>query len=158
MVKSKEIIDILDAMYPDAKCALDHRTPFELLIATILSAQCTDVRVNIITSEMFKEYNTPKAFAAVEIDKLEDMIRTCGMYHQKAKSIKNTSIMLIEEYNSEVPKTMEELRKLPGVGLKTASVVLSNAFHVPALAVDTHVFRVSNRIGLADANTPEKNW
>jgi len=138
-------------MYPDAKCALSHSSAFELLISTILSAQCTDVRVNIVTSTLFQGYNTPKDFAELTYEELEPMIKSCGVYKNKSRSIINTSRILIENYSSMVPSTMEELIKLPGVGRKTANVVLSNAFNKNAIAVDTHVFRVSNRLGLADA-------
>jgi len=146
-----KIVDILETMYPDAKCALSHSSAFELLISTILSAQCTDVRVNIVTSTLFQGYNTPKDFAELTYEELEPMIKSCGVYKNKSRSIINTSRILIENYSSMVPSTMEELIKLPGVGRKTANVVLSNAFNKNAIAVDTHVFRVSNRLGLADA-------
>lgn len=170
MNNNDKILQELEQMYPDAKCALNHQTPFELLVATILSAQCTDVRVNIITSTLFKEYNTPKDFAQMQYEELEPMIKSCGVYKNKSRSIINTSRILLEEYSSKVPETMEELIKLPGVGRKTANVLLSNAFHKNAIAVDTHVFRVSNRLGLADAenvldtenqlmkNIPEEKW
>ncbi|MBN2879855.1 MAG: endonuclease III [Clostridia bacterium] len=146
------ILKKLETMYPDAQCALNHRTPFELLVATILSAQCTDVRVNIITESLFREYNTPKDFAEMTYEELEPMIKSCGVYHNKSRSIINTSRILLEKYSSQVPEDMDELMSLPGVGRKTANVVMSNAFHKNAIAVDTHVFRVSNRLGLADAN------
>ena len=170
MENSDKIIAELEIMYPDARCALNHRSPFELLVATILSAQCTDVRVNIVTSTLFKKYNTPKDFAELTYEELEPKIKSCGVYKNKSRSIINTSRILLEEYSSEVPDTMEELMKLPGVGRKTANVVLSNAFNQNAIAVDTHVFRVSNRLGLADAknvldtekqlmaNIPEDKW
>ncbi|MGL5694849.1 MAG: endonuclease III [Peptostreptococcaceae bacterium] len=150
------ILDKLEKLYPDAKCELDHTTPFELLIATILSAQCTDVRVNIVTGKMFKKYNTPQAFNELNIDEIINEIRTCGLYKSKADKIKTTSKMICEIYNGQVPDELEELVKLPGVGRKTAGVVLSNAFNKPAIAVDTHVFRVANRIGIVKSNTPEK--
>lgn len=164
------IIETLEEMYPDARCALNHQTPFELLVATILSAQCTDVRVNIITETLFKEYNTPKDFAELSYEELEPIIKSCGVYKNKSRSIINTSRILLEKYESQVPDTMDELMSLPGVGRKTANVVLSNAFHQNRIAVDTHVFRVSNRLGLADANNvldteeqlmknvPEEKW
>lgn len=151
MNNNHKIVDILETMYPDAKCALSHSSAFELLISTILSAQCTDVRVNIVTSTLFQGYNTPKDFAELTYEELEPMIKSCGVYKNKSRSIINTSRILIENYSSMVPSTMEELIKLPGVGRKTANVVLSNAFNKNAIAVDTHVFRVSNRLGLADA-------
>ncbi|CDZ74402.1 putative endonuclease III [Peptoniphilus sp. ING2-D1G] len=148
--EAEEVLVILERDYPDAQCELDYTTPFELLVATILSAQCTDVRVNIVTGELFKLYNKPIDFLNLGIDKIEPLIRTCGLYKNKAKNIYMASKMLVEEYNSEVPSTIEELMKLPGVGKKTANVVASNAFGVPAIAVDTHVFRLANRIGFVD--------
>lgn len=165
-----EILDVLENTYPDAQCELIHENPFQLLIATVLSAQTTDKKVNQVTEKLFKKYNTPQAFAVLEQQKLEEEIREIGLYKNKAKNIIALCRMLIDEYNGEVPKTMEELIKLPGVGRKTANVVLSNAFGVPAIAVDTHVFRVSNRIGIAESkdvegteeqlmkNIPKKRW
>ncbi len=139
-------------MFPDAKAELNYSTPYELLVATILSAQCTDVRVNKVTAELFVKYNTPESMTQLTAEELGEKIRTCGVYRNKAKNILATSRILIEEYDSRVPETMEELVELPGVGRKTANVVLANAFGVPAIAVDTHVFRVSNRIGLAHSD------
>ncbi len=152
----RSILDSLEKMYPDARCELDYTTPFELLIATILSAQCTDVRVNMVTADMFKRYNTAEDFNELPIETIEREIKTCGLYKAKAKNIKKASKAIVNEHSGKVPSTMEELLKLPGVGRKTADVVLSNAFDVPAIAVDTHVFRVANRIGLVDEKTPEK--
>ena len=146
-----EVIEILLKTYPDATVELEHSTTFELLIATILSAQCTDVRVNKITRELFKEYNTPEDFIQLTEVELGEKIRSCGFYKVKSKNILATSRIILDEFNGQVPDTMEELITLPGVGRKTANVVLSNAFNVPAIAVDTHVFRVSNRIGLANS-------
>ncbi|MEG0843213.1 MAG: endonuclease III [Romboutsia sp.] len=151
-----EILDILEETYPDAKCELNYTTPFELLIATILSAQCTDVRVNKVTGEMFKKYNTPKSFTKLTQLQIENEIKTCGLFKSKAEKIKKTAHILCEDYNEQVPDSLEELVKLPGVGRKTAGVVLSNAFHQPAIAVDTHVFRVSNRVGFVKTSTPQK--
>ncbi len=150
------ILDILKETYPDVKCALNYETPYELLIATILSAQCTDVRVNIITAELFKEYNTPYKMIELREEELGEMIQSCGLYRNKSKNIIAATAMLISEFNGEVPDNMEELLKLPGVGRKTANVVLANAFGVPAIAVDTHVFRVSNRLGIAKGKTPDE--
>jgi len=150
-VDVEAILQRLDETYPDAWCALVHSSPFELLVATILSAQCTDERVNIVTARLFPKYNKPEHFAALRYEELEEMIKDCGLYRSKAKAIIDTSRILLHEYNGEVPRTREELMKLPGVGRKTANVVLATAFGVPAIAVDTHVFRVANRIGLADA-------
>ncbi|MDY4128233.1 endonuclease III [Peptostreptococcus porci] len=151
-----EILDRLMLLHPNAHCELEHSSAFELLIATILSAQCTDVRVNIVTSELFKKYNTPEAFKSLSIKTIENEIKTCGLYKSKAQKIKDTSLMICEEFDGNVPDNLDDLVKLPGVGRKTAGVVLSNAFNVPAIAVDTHVFRVSNRIGIVKENTPEK--
>lgn len=154
--RAKEIIEILKGVYPDAKCELVHETPFELLIATILSAQCTDVRVNQLTSVIFKKYNKPEDFLNMGIENLEELIKPCGFFRNKAKSIMGASEKILREYNGRVPETIEELMTLPGVGKKTANVVASNCFNIPAIAVDTHVFRVSNRIGLAKATNVEK--
>ncbi|KYH29082.1 MULTISPECIES: endonuclease III [Clostridium] len=150
-----EILDILEKIYPDAQCELIHENPFQLLIATVLSAQTTDKKVNQVTEKLFKKYKTPNDFAVLEQDELEKEIREIGLYKNKAKNIIGLCKMLIDDYNGEVPRTMEELIKLPGVGRKTANVVLSNAFGVPAIAVDTHVFRVANRIGIANSNNVE---
>lgn len=147
----KIVIERLLVLYPDARAELDHTNPFELLIATILSAQCTDVRVNKVTSLLFKELKSPEDYVKLTADELGERIRTCGLYKTKANNILETCGILIEKYNSQVPRTIEELMTLPGVGRKTANVVVSNAFGVPAIAVDTHVFRVSNRIGLANS-------
>ncbi len=135
---------------------LNFTTPFELLVATILSAQSTDVRVNKVTSVMFKEMNTAEEFAKADIKTIENYIRTVGIYKNKAKNISATSKILSSDYNGKVPADIKELMKLPGVGRKTANVVASNAFNIPAIAVDTHVFRVSNRLGLAQAKNVEK--
>lgn len=156
MKNVNKILDVLEETYPDAKCELNYTTAFELLIATILSAQCTDVRVNIVTEAMFKKYNTPQDFAKLSISDIEKEIKTCGLYKSKAQKIKETSQTICEGYDGQVPDSLEELVKLPGVGRKTAGVVLSNAFKQPAIAVDTHVFRVSNRIGIVNTSTPEK--
>lgn len=150
------ILQKLDETYPDADCALVHSNPFELLVATILSAQCTDERVNIVTGRMFPKFNKPEHFAALSYPEMEELIKDCGLYRNKAKAIVDTSRILLEEYDGEVPRTREELMKLPGVGRKTANVVMSTAFGIPAIAVDTHVFRVANRIGLADAKDVSK--
>lgn len=148
--KINKILDDLDSLYPNAKAGLDFTTPFELLIATILSAQCTDVRVNKVTAVLFKEYNTPKAILGLGVDGLTKYIKSCGLYKTKSKNIINTCNVLYHDYDSKVPDTIEELMKLPGVGRKTANVVVSNAFGTPAIAVDTHVFRVTNRIGIVN--------
>lgn len=146
----------LAEMFPDARCELNHETPFELLIATILSAQCTDKRVNMITERLFAKYNTPEAIVSLSQEELEELIRDCGLFRSKAKNILATCRILLEQYGGEVPQTLEELVKLPGVGRKTANVVISNAFGVPAIAVDTHVFRVANRLGLAKSDNVDE--
>lgn len=151
-----ELLDILENTYPDAKCELKFTSPFELLVATILSTQCTDVVVNKVTNELYKKYNTPKDFINLSVEQIENEIKKCGLYKTKAKKIKETARILYNEFDSEVPNNMDDLTKLPGVGRKTANVVLSNAFGVDAMAVDTHVFRVSNRLGIVNEKTPEK--
>jgi len=150
------ILKKLRTLYPDAQCALLHKNPFQLLVATILSAQCTDKRVNMITPELFKKAGTPMKMAGLRLKELEGLIKTCGLYQSKAKNLMTTARILVEEHGSKVPNNMEALTKLAGVGRKTANVVLSNAFGVPAIAVDTHVFRVAQRLGLAKAKTPEQ--
>jgi endonuclease-3 len=154
--KVRTVLQRLALAYPDAKPGLNFHTPFELLIATILSAQCTDVRVNQVTPALFAAYPDAKAMHTCPEEELIGYIRTCGMYRTKAKNIKKTCEILTQRYDGQVPSQREALEALPGVGRKTANVVLSNAFGVPAIAVDTHVFRVSNRIGLADAPNVEK--
>lgn len=154
--KQKEALRILREEYPDAKPALHFRSPFELLVATMLSAQCTDKQVNKVTDVLFQKYNTAQAFASIDYETLEPYIHSCGFFRTKGQNILAMSRILCERYGGEVPRTREELTALPGVGRKTANVVLSNAFGTPAIAVDTHVFRVSNRIGLAEANDVEK--
>lgn len=148
----KEVLNILEELYPHAKAELNFSNPFELLIATILSAQCTDVRVNKVTQKLFKEYKTPEDYLKLTEEELGEKIRSCGFYNNKSKNILGTCEMLVKEYGGKVPDTREELMKLPGVGRKTANVVLSNAFSKDAIAVDTHVFRVSNRIGLSNSD------
>nr|WP_258567792.1 endonuclease III [Paenactinomyces guangxiensis] len=147
-------MDTLAVMYPDAHCELDYRNPFELLIATILSAQSTDRQVNKVTKDLFAKHPTPESFLQLTEDELAEYIRGLGLFRNKSKNILKTCRILVEEYNGEVPKKRELLEKLPGVGRKTANVVLSNAFGIPALAVDTHVQRVSNRLALADSENP----
>lgn len=142
-------------MHEGAACELNFSTPFELLVAVIMSAQCTDKRVNIITNKLFGVYNTPEQFAALTPEALKPYIFSCGFYNNKAKNIINMSKALMDKHNGVVPNTMDELTALDGVGRKTASVVLTVAFGIPAMPVDTHVFRVSRRIGLASADTPE---
>lgn len=154
--KRARALTLLKERYPDAKPALWFRSPFELLVATMLSAQCTDVQVNKCTAVLFLKYNTAEAFAEISEATLEPYIKSCGFFRTKGKNIIAMSRILVTKYHGEVPQTLEELTALPGVGRKTANVVLSNAFGIPAIAVDTHVFRVSNRIGLADAKDVER--
>lgn len=155
MTKKKigQILATLESLYGQEQCGLDFNSPFELLIATILSAQCTDVRVNIVTRDLFKDYNTPETILKLGEEGLLAKIKTCGLAKTKAKNIVLTCHRLLTEYNGIVPDQMDELITLPGVGRKTANVVMSNAFDIPAIAVDTHVFRVSRRIGLAAGKT-----
>ena len=153
---TQKILDGLAALYPDAKPALKFNSPFELLVAVILSAQCTDERVNKVTAELFKEYNTPEKMVTLTQGELEKYIFSCGFYRNKAAHILSASHDIIEKFGGEVPASLEELRTLAGVGRKTANVVYSVAFGGDAIAVDTHVFRVSNRLGLAEGKTPEK--
>lgn len=153
--RRRKILDILAHCYPDAKCALHHSTPFELLVATILSAQSTDERVNLVTEKMFQKYSTPEDYAALTPSQLEEEIKQIGLYRSKAKHIIETSRLILEKYDGEVPRDREALESLPGVGRKTANVVMSVAFGIPAIAVDTHVFRVARRLGLVSrAKTP----
>jgi len=147
----KIVLEKLEKEFPDARAELDFTNSFELLIATILSAQCTDVRVNIITSELFKDFKRPEDYLSLSEEELGKIIKSCGLYKTKSKNILATCKILIDKHGGEIPDSMEELTTLPGVGRKTANVVLSNAFNQPAIAVDTHVFRVSNRIGLANS-------
>lgn len=154
--RAQEVMQRLEGLYPEARPELNFSNPFETLVATILSAQCTDKRVNLVTARLFPQYPDAFAMAKLEPEELEPMIRECGLYHNKAKNIVAASRALVEQYGGEVPHTRAELMKLPGVGQKTAGVVLLAAFGDAQIPVDTHVFRVSRRIGLADANTPEK--
>ncbi len=142
--------------YPDAKCALDHRDPFQLVVATILSAQCTDARVNVTTPALFEKYPDPASLAKAKPVELEALIRSTGFYHNKAKNLLGLANALLARHSGKVPNDAEQLAALPGVGQKTANVVLANAFGIPALAVDTHIFRVARRLGLSEAKTPEK--
>ena len=152
----REILAELERLYPDARPALHYGTPYELLIAVILSAQCTDERVNKVTAELFKEHNTPEKMLTLSQDELEKYIFSCGLYRSKAAHILSASRDIVEKFGGEVPSEHKQLKSLAGVGQKTANVVYAVAFGGDAIAVDTHVFRVSNRLGLAHADTPEK--
>lgn len=156
MDKRQEILCELAALYPDARPALKYRSPYELLVAVILSAQCTDERVNKVTEVLFREYSTPAAMLKLTQDELEKYIYSCGFYRNKAAHILSASRDIVEKFGGEVPNDFDKLRTLAGVGQKTANVVWSVAFGGDAIAVDTHVFRVSNRLGLACADTPIK--
>lgn len=150
--RTKEILEILKEDYPDAKCELNHISPFQLLVATILSAQTTDKKVNEVTETLFRDYPDLDAFLTLDVSELEERIKQIGLYRSKAKNLIMMCNQLKQNFNGEVPNTMEEITSLAGAGRKTANVVLSNAFGVPSIAVDTHVFRVSNRLALADSN------
>lgn len=152
MDRVKTILQVLEDMFPNAECELRHSNGFELLIAVMLSAQTTDKSVNLLTDSLFKKYQTPHDFATADIHELENDLRRIGLYKNKAKNIKTMSEILINEHNGQVPSSQIELEKLPGVGRKTANVVLSVWFHVPRIAVDTHVERVSKRLKLALIN------
>ena len=166
----RKIYPTLEKVYPGARTALNSKNPLELLIATILSAQCTDARVNMVTKEVFKKYKSAADWAKADIKDIESDIRSTGFYRNKAISIKGVCAEVIERFNDKVPDTMEELVALPGVGRKTANVVLGNAFGVPAIACDTHVIRLSRRLGLSENSdavklefdlaeiVPKKNW
>ena len=168
--RTKIILDTLKELYPDAECELNHTSAFQLLVATILSAQTTDKKVNEVTEGLFTDYPDLDAFLTLSINELEDRIRQIGLYRNKAKNILIMCNQLKNNFNGEVPDNMEDLVTLAGAGRKTANVVLSNAFGVPSIAVDTHVFRVANRLALADSNNvlevekqlqkelPRKEW
>ena len=147
----------LDEAYPEAVCALDHKSPWELLIATILSAQCTDVRVNMVTPELFRRFPTPQAMAKASLPELEELIRTTGFFRNKAKSIQGAAKVISEKFGDKVPQTLAELITVPGAARKTANVVLGVSFgKAEGVVVDTHVFRISRRLGLAKGDTPQK--
>ena len=155
--RAQKIMELLEKEHSDAKIALSYKNPLELLVATILSAQATDEQINSITPRLFKKYKTPEDYANADLNELEQDIRSSGFYHNKAKNLKNTGKMLVEKYNSQVPKTMEELVELPGVARKTANIVLFNAYGVIAgVAVDTHVRRLAQRLGLSENSDPNK--
>jgi endonuclease-3 len=152
-----KIIELLEKQYPKAKIALNYRNPLELLVATMLSAQCTDERVNIVTKSLFRKYRKPEDYANADLAELEQDIKSTGFYHNKAKNIKKACQLLVEKFHSQVPKTMEEMLELPGVARKTANIVLSNAYGVvEGIAVDTHVRRTSKRLGLTENEDADK--
>ena len=155
--RTKAILDKLDEVYTrEYKCYLDHETPWQLLIATMLSAQCTDARVNIVTKGLFKKYDTVEKFANADLKELEQDIKPTGFYHNKAKNIISCTNTLMEKYNGEVPDSLEDLTALAGVGRKTANVIRGNIFNQPSIVVDTHVKRISKRLGLTKEDDPEK--
>jgi endonuclease-3 len=154
--RMKEVLRLLKREYPEAECSLSYETPFQLIIATVLSAQCTDERVNKVTPALFKKFPTAQKMSKATIPELEELVKTTGFFRSKAKALKETSIALVEQYQGEVPQTLDELVKLRGVGRKTANVVLGNAFGIPGLVVDTHVGRISRRMDFVRFNDPVK--
>ncbi len=154
--RARKIYDILLAQYPDVKCHLDFKNPFQLLISTLLAAQCTDVRINTVMTPLYKKYKTPQDFLNVKPEELEKELSSINFYRNKTKSVINTSRSLVENFGGKVPKTMEELTSLAGVGRKTANVVMGNAYGLPAIMTDTHLNRVTLRLGLVDSEVPEK--
>ena len=168
-MEMEKVLNYLDELFPEPACELKFNSKFELLVSVILSAQCTDKRVNMVTSELFKKYNTPKDFAGLKQEELEKEIKSCGFYHNKAKNIISCSKDILERFNGNVPNNVDDLMSLAGVGKKTANVVFSVGFGGDAIAVDTHVFRVSNRLGIKSKNpleceaklqklVPKQNW
>jgi endonuclease-3 len=154
--QARAVYRILSKTYPEIRCELDYKNPLELIVATVLSAQCTDKRVNTITPALFKKYKTAKAYAGADIHQLEEMVFQTGFYRAKARHIKGIGIKLLEDFNGEVPSTLEELITLPGVGRKTANVVLGHAFDIPGITVDTHFGRLSRRFGWTKEMDPVK--
>lgn len=153
----KKILRKLDEEYgTELRCYLNHETPWQLLLAVIMSAQCTDARVNIVTKDLFRKYRTLKDFAAADVSEMEDDIRSIGFYHNKARNLIACAKMLCEEYGGEVPSDIDELTKLPGVGRKTANVIRGNIYQIPSVVVDTHVKRISKKLGLTENEEPEK--
>jgi endonuclease-3 len=150
------ILDILEKTYPDAKCSLDFANPLELLVATVLSAQCTDERVNQVTRTLFRKYRSARGYATASLEGLEEDIRSTGFFRNKAKSLKSCGVALVERFDGEVPRTLEDLVTLPGIGRKTANVILGSSFDIPGIVVDTHVGRVAQRIGLTRHADPVK--
>ena len=152
----QQLIKLLELEYPDAKCALVTETPLQLLISTQLSAQCKDERVNMVTSDLYKKYKIASDFANANVKDIENIIKSLGLYKNKAKNIVLSCKMICDEFNGEVPKNMENLLKLPGTGRKTANLVLGDAFNIPGVVVDTHMIRLTNRMGLVKEKNPEK--
>ena len=152
-----KIIEILKKEYPDAKCSLDFSSPFEMLVAVCLSAQCTDDRVNKVTPELFRRMNTPREFANANIEEIEELIHSCGFYKNKAKNLKQAGIKIMNDFNGKVPQTIQELQTIPGVGRKSANVIMIEDFNMPqGIAVDTHCKRIANRLGFSSKDDPLK--
>lgn len=155
--RAAEIAGCLDAFYPDARCELDFKTPWQLLVATVLSAQCTDVRVNLVTPEVFRRWPTPEAMAQADLGEIEETIHSTGFFRNKARALREGARMLVADFGGDLPRSLDEMVTLPGVGRKTAKVVLGEAFNIPAgIAVDTHVKRLAQRFGLSDATNPDR--
>lgn len=154
--KVEKIMEILDNLYPQATCALSFETPFQLLVSVRLSAQCTDARVNMVTPALFARFPDAQSFAEADLCEIEDLIRSCGFYHDKARSIQEFSAIIAEKYHGEPPRTLEELTALPGVGRKTANLILYEVYGIPGLVIDTHAKRLSKRLGLTASDDPIK--
>ena len=154
--RAEKIIALLKKEYPNSKCSLNYESPHELLVATILSAQCTDHRVNQVLPNLFKKYRDIKSFANADLNELSQIIFSCGYHNQKAKSIQGSSIAILENYNGKVPESMEELIKLPGVGRKTANCILGECFNIPSMVIDTHMIRIMNLLGFTSSKDPKK--
>lgn len=154
--RAAAIVEQLKKIYPRARCSLKYSNPHEILVSTILSAQCTDHRVNQVTPELFKKYKTPEAFAYADVNELAVDIHSCGYHNQKAKSIQGANLMIVEEYHGVVPDNMENLLTLPGVGRKTANCVLGEVYDVPSMVIDTHMVRIMNLLGLTTSKDPKK--
>ncbi len=155
-IRVQQIIDTLYETYPDSKCSLEHRSPFQLLIATMLSAQCTDDRVNMVTPKLFEHYPDAESMAGAPVEHLAELVRSTGFFNSKSRNMSACAQTLMQGYEGEVPATLEALVKLPGVGRKTANVVLGTGFHVPGLVVDTHVIRIANLLGMTTQKDPVK--
>lgn len=159
MTKKERAIKAINALkikYPEAKCSLNAKTPFELLVATRLSAQCTDARVNIVTPELFKKLPEPRDFMNAPVEEIENLIKSCGLYKTKARDLKKLGEVLCSQYGGELPRSLEELIKLPGIGRKTANLICGDVYGMPAVVADTHCIRISGRLGLTDTTDPKK--
>ena len=154
--RADNIVSLLSVEYPNSKCSLNYKTPHELLVATILSAQCTDDRVNKVLPELFNKYSNIKSFADADIKELSQYIFSCGYHNQKAKNIQGSSLLILEDYNGVVPNSMSELIKLPGVGRKTANCILGECFNIPSMVIDTHMIRIMNLLGFTKSKDPKK--